>query len=75
MTRRCGAPELAGGGAIPDDQRHVRHLRVPSAPDTPLGPGQVDLLQHRRDAGSIAAAGRDTGMSGKRTLAARGLPQ
>jgi molybdate transport system regulatory protein len=44
----------------------VRHLRVLLAPGRPLGPGQVDLLQHIREAGSIAAAGRRMGMSYRR---------
>jgi molybdate transport system regulatory protein len=34
--------------------------------DAMLGPGKADLLEHIRDTGSIAAAGRRMGMSYKR---------
>ncbi len=59
--------ETGAGAASPAQAlRDVRHLRVLLAPDTPLGPGQVDLLQYIRSEGSIAAAGRCMGMSYKR---------
>ena len=41
-------------------------LRVVFGDDAMLGPGKADLLEHIREAGSIAAAGRRMGMSYKR---------
>lgn len=63
MSGRRGGREPKAPPADRTDLRDVRHLRVLLTPATPLGPGQVDLLQHIRDAGSIAGAGRRMGMS------------
>ena len=41
-------------------------LRVVLAPDIAIGPGKADLLQEVGETGSIAAAGRELGMSYKR---------
>lgn len=41
-------------------------LRVVLEPDIAIGPGKADLLQGIRRTGSIAAAGRQLGMSYKR---------
>jgi molybdate transport system regulatory protein len=41
-------------------------LRIFFGDDVMLGPGKADLLDHIRETGSIAAAGRTMGMSYKR---------
>lgn len=41
-------------------------LRIVFGPGGRLGPGKADLLERIRDTGSIAAAGRDMGMSYRR---------
>lgn len=41
-------------------------IRVVLGPDTMFGPGKAELLQNIHETGSIAAAGRRTGMSYKR---------
>ncbi len=41
-------------------------LKLVLGPDTALGPGKADLLEAIAQAGSIAAAGRQLGMSYKR---------
>lgn len=41
-------------------------LRIVLSPDIAIGPGKADLLQGVERTGSIAAAGRDLGMSYKR---------
>ena len=41
-------------------------LRIVFGDDAMLGPGKADLLEHIRDTGSIAAAGRRMNMSYKR---------
>ena len=41
-------------------------LRIVFGDDAMLGPGKADLLEHIRDTGSIAAAGRRMDMSYKR---------
>ena len=41
-------------------------LRIDFGDDAMLGPGKADLLEHIRDTGSIAAAGRRMNMSYKR---------
>ena len=41
-------------------------LRISLDPDIAIGPGKARLLEGIRDTGSIAAAGRDMGMSYKR---------
>jgi molybdate transport system regulatory protein len=47
------------------DSPRVR-IRVVFGPDGFLGPGKADLLERIRATGSIAAAGREMGMSYKR---------
>ncbi|MCI5074739.1 winged helix-turn-helix domain-containing protein [Oricola sp.] len=42
------------------------HLRIALENDIAIGPGKADLLEGIRDTGSIAAAGRQMGMSYKR---------
>ena len=42
------------------------HLRIHLGPEVALGPGKADLLEGIRATGSIAAAGRQLGMSYKR---------
>lgn len=41
-------------------------LKLNLGPDIAIGPGKADLLEHIKDAGSIAAAGRRMGMSYRR---------
>ncbi|GAC1478214.1 MAG: hypothetical protein NVS1B4_21760 [Gemmatimonadaceae bacterium] len=41
-------------------------IRIDFTPGSWLGPGRVELLERIRDQGSIAAAGRDMGMSYRR---------
>lgn len=41
-------------------------IRVVFGPGEMIGPGKAELLEHIRDTGSIAAAGRAMGMSYKR---------
>lgn len=41
-------------------------IRILFGDEAMLGPGKADLLEHIRDTGSIAAAGRAMGMSYKR---------
>jgi len=44
----------------------ISHLRVTVTEDFYIGPGRADLLERIAAAGSIAAAGKDMGMSYKR---------
>lgn len=48
------------------DTRPRLRLRLLFGEDTMLGPGKADLLEHIRETGSIAAAGRAMSMSYKR---------
>ncbi|HBC07258.1 MAG: winged helix-turn-helix domain-containing protein [Alphaproteobacteria bacterium] len=48
------------------NQQTGARLRVVLAPDVAIGPGKADLLQGVGETGSIAAAGRDLGMSYKK---------
>ena len=41
-------------------------LKLKLGPDIAIGPGKADLLEHIREAGSIAAAGRRMGMNYRR---------
>lgn len=41
-------------------------IRLVLRPDVAIGPGKADLLEHIQQTGSIAAAGRELGMSYKR---------
>ncbi len=41
-------------------------VRIVFGPDEMMGPGKAELLERIRDTGSIAAAGREMGMSYKR---------
>lgn len=50
----------------PKKVRTGLRLRIYVKPDVLLGPGRADLLEGIRDTGSIAAAGRNMGMSYKR---------
>ncbi|ARO15362.1 molybdenum-binding transcriptional regulator [Ketogulonicigenium robustum] len=49
-----------------DDPITAIKLRLQFADDAVFGPGKAELLEHIRDEGSIAAAGRLMGMSYKR---------
>ncbi|RAH97427.1 molybdenum-binding transcriptional regulator [Acuticoccus sediminis] len=49
-----------------DDQPPRIRIRVVFGPDEMMGPGKAELLERIRATGSIAAAGREMGMSYKR---------
>ena len=49
----------------PSSEARLR-LRIFFGDDVMLGPGKADLLEHIRETGSIAAAGREMAMSYKR---------
>ncbi|UIJ71460.1 winged helix-turn-helix domain-containing protein [Aurantimonas sp. HBX-1] len=49
---------------LPDEPR--LRLRIVFGPDEMMGPGKAELLEHIAATGSIAAAGRQMGMSYKR---------
>ncbi len=48
-----------------DDQTRLR-IRIVFGPDEMMGPGKAELLERIHRTGSIAAAGREMGMSYKR---------
>lgn len=50
----------------PSDSAPRLRLRILFGTDAMLGPGKADLLEHIRETGSIAAAGRAMSMSYKR---------
>lgn len=50
----------------PHDAQPGLRIRLVLGPGAMLGPGKAELLERIRDGGSIAAAGRDMGMSYKR---------
>jgi len=59
------AGQNAKGHAMPPTTPYLR-LRIVFGKDAMLGPGKAELLEHIRDTGSIAAAGRAMKMSYKR---------
>ena len=56
--------DMANGSA-PSDPPSLR-IRIVFGDEAMLGPGKIDLLEHIRDTGSIAAGGRRMNMSYKR---------
>lgn len=49
-----------------DEELPRFRIRLVFGPDEMIGPGKAELLERIRDTGSIAAAGREMGMSYKR---------